>query len=333
MSQLHNTFGGPDGLRVTLFGGSHEPTVGVTLEGLPAGIDLHPDDFEPDLARRRSGAPGTTARREADLPHFSGGFLECKDGSFVTSGQPLTITFENQDIRPEDYEPFKFHPRPGHADFTAAVKYGVETAASGGGIFSGRMTLPLVAAGVLAKRMIAPIRVEARLVEVGGIPAIYPDDIEKALKRAEAEGDSLGGIVECVCSDVPVGLGEPFFDSLESVLSHAMFSIPGIRGIEFGDGFAAARKRGSEHNDRFTDAMGHTATNGAGGINGGISNGNPIVFRVAVKPTASIAQPQETFDFAAGAMRPLSAGGRHDVCFAIRVPPVVEAMTALCLAQ
>ena len=333
MSQLHNTFGEPGGLRITLFGGSHEPTLGVTLEGLPAGIDLHPDDFEPDLARRRSGAVGTTARREADLPHFSGGMLECKDGSFVTSGQPLTISFDNQDVRPEDYEPFRFHPRPGHADFTAAVKYGIDAPASGGGIFSGRMTLPLVAAGVLAKRMIAPIRVEARLVEVGGIPAIHPDDIEKALKRAEAEGDSLGGIVECVCSDVPVGLGEPFFDSLESVLSHAMFSIPGIRGVEFGDGFAAARKRGSEHNDRFIDALGHTATNGAGGINGGISNGNPIVFRVAVKPTSTIAKPQETYDFAAKELRPLSAGGRHDTCFALRVPPVVEALTAIALAR
>ncbi len=333
MSQLHNTFGGNEGLRVTLFGSSHEATVGVTLEGLPAGIDLHPDDFERDLARRRSGATGTTARRESDIPHFEGGMLPCKDGSFVTSGQPLTITFENRDIRPADYEPFKFHPRPGHADFTAAVKYGPEAPASGGGIFSGRMTLPLVAAGVLAKRMIAPIRVEARLVEVGGIPAGDQAAVEDALKQAEADGDSLGGIVECVCSDVPVGLGEPFFDSLESVLSHAMFSIPGIRGIEFGDGFAAARKRGSEHNDRFIDALGHTATNGAGGINGGISNGNPIVFRVAVKPTASIARAQETFDFAAREVRPLSAGGRHDVCFALRVPPVVEAMTAICLAQ
>lgn len=333
MSALHNTFGGPQGLRVTLFGASHEPTVGVTLEGLPAGIDLHPDDFEPDLARRRSGAPGTTARREADIPHFSGGMLECKDGSFVTSGQPLTITFDNQDIRPQDYEPFMFHPRPGHADFTAAVKYGVEAATSGGGIFSGRMTLPLVAAGVLAKRMIAPIRVEARLIEVGGIPATDEAGVTAALEQAQADGDSLGGIVECVCSDVPVGLGEPFFDSLESLLSHAMFSIPGIRGIEFGDGFAAARKRGSEHNDRFIDATGRTATNGAGGINGGISNGNPIVFRVAVKPTATIARPQETFDFAAREMRPLAAGGRHDTCFALRVPPVVEALTALCLAQ
>ena len=333
MSQLHNTFGEPGSLRITLFGGSHEPTAGVTLEGLPAGIDLHPDDFEPDLARRRSGAVGTTPRREADIPHFSGGMLACKDGSFVTTGQPLTITFENRDIRPEDYEPFKFHPRPGHADFTAAVKYGAEAARSGGGIFSGRMTLPLVAAGVLAKRMIAPIRVEARLVEVGGIPVSDEAAVRAALKQAEADGDSLGGIVECVCREVPIGLGEPFFDSLESRLSHAMFSIPGIRGIEFGDGFAAARKRGSEHNDRFTDALGHTATNGAGGINGGISNGNPIVFRVAVKPTSSIARPQETFDFAAREMLPLSAGGRHDVCFALRVPPVVEAMAALCLAQ
>ena len=333
MSEYHNTFGEAGGLRITLFGGSHEPTVGVILEGLPAGIDLHPDDFEADLSRRRSGAAGTTARREADIPHFSGGMLECKDGSFVTSGQPLTITFENKDIRPEDYEPFKFHPRPGHADFTAAVKYGIESLGTGGGIFSGRMTLPIVAAGVLAKRMIAPIRVEARLVEVGGIPATEPDAIEKAVRCAEAEGDSLGGIVECICSEIPVGLGEPFFDSLESLLSHAMFSIPGIRGIEFGDGFAAARKRGSEHNDRFIDALGHTATNGAGGINGGISNGNPIVFRVAVKPTSTISKPQETYDFAAQAMRPLSAGGRHDTCFALRVPPVVEALTAIALAR
>ncbi len=324
-----NTFG--NRFRITVSGGSHESTVGVTIEGLPAGVDLCREDFEKDISRRRAAAGGTTARREEDLPEFEGGMLPCSDGSFVTDGKPLTITFRNADIRPQDYEAFKDIPRPGHADFTSMVKYGHPSA--GGGIFSGRMTLPIVAAGVVAKQIVAPIRISARLIEVGGIPAEDEAEVKKAIEDAAAQGDSLGGIIECRCSEVPAGLGEPFFDSLESCLSHAMFSIPGIRGIEFGDGFAAAGMKGSRHNDPIIDICGHTAKNGCGGINGGISNGNEIVFRVAVKPTSSISKTQETFNFATGRMTTLSAGGRHDTCFALRTAPVVEALAACVLAD
>ena len=318
--------------RITVFGGSHEKEVGVTIEGLPAGIDLCKEDFAADLSRRRGkGLDGVTARQEEDIPEFEGGMLKCVDGSFVTDAKPLTIKFANKDIRPQDYETFRSVPRPGHADFTQMVKYG--RLESGGGKFSGRMTLPLVAAGVVAKQMIAPLRVTARLTHIGGIPAADSEAVKKALEDAAAEGDSLGGIVECVCSEIPAGLGEPFFDSLESRLSHAMFSIPGIRGIEFGDGFAAAAMKGSQHNDPICDRYGTTAKNGCGGINGGISNGNDIVFRLAVKPTSSIAKPQTTFDFSKGEMTQLAVGGRHDRCFALRVPPVVEALAACVLAD
>ena len=201
------------------------------------------------------------------------------------------------------------------------------------GWFSGRMTLPLVAAGVVAKKLIAPVKIEARLTEVGGVSTDDPQAVEQLLDATAREGDSLGGIIACCCTGVPAGLGEPFFDSLESLLAHALFSIPGIRGVEFGDGFAAARMKGSQHNDPFIDAEGHTARNGAGGINGGIANGNPVVFRIAAKPTPSIRKVQHTFDFARGEMTDFIVPGRHDVCFALLVPPVVEAVTACVFAD
>lgn len=317
--------------RITLSGASHENTVGVTIEGLPAGVDLCGEDFEKDLSRRRPSGEGTTARVEDDKPEFEGGMLKCVDGSFVTDGKPLTIKFANRNIRPEDYDRFAAIPRPGHADFTSMIKYG--RTFSGGGIFSGRMTLPIVAAGVVAKQIIAPARISARLTEIGGVKAEDEEAVSRAIRQAEEVGDSLGGVVECRCSDIPAGLGEPFFDSIESVISHAMFSIPGIRGVEFGDGFGASRMKGSEHNDPITDIYGTTARNGCGGVNGGISNGNDIVFRVAVKPTSSISKPQKTFDFEKREMAELKIAGRHDTCFALRVPPVVEALAACVLAD
>lgn len=326
---MNNGFG--DKFRITLSGASHESEVAVTIEGLPAGVDLCREDFEKDLLRRKSGAQGTTARLEDDIPQFEGGMLKCVDGSFVTDGKPLTIKFENKDIKPQDYTLFCNVPRPGHADFTSGVKYG--RTFSGGGIFSGRMTLPIVAAGVVAKQVIAPIRVNARLVEIGGIAAEREDEVNRAIEEARQQGDSIGGVVECRCSEMPAGLGEPFFDSLESRLSHAMFSIPGVRGIEFGDGFAASRMKGSQHNDPIVDICGRTSKNGCGGINGGISNGNDIVLRIAVKPASSIARVQKTFDFAKREMTELSVPGRHDVCFALRVPPVVEALAACVIAD
>lgn len=306
--------------RLEIFGASHAPCVGITLRGVPAALPLAPEDFTRDLLRRKSGAPGTTPRIEDDLPQLED--LRASDGT-------LTIRFANRNYRDEDYKDFTDIPRPGHADFVAMARYG----SLRDGWFSGRMTLPLVAAGVVAKKIIAPLQIEAHLVEVGCVSTEDPAAVTRALEAASAAGDSLGGLIECCCTGVPVGLGEPFFDSLESLLSHAIFSIPGIRGIEFGDGFAAARMTGSAHNDPFIDAEGHTARNGAGGINGGLSNGNPVVFRVAVKPTSSIRKPQRTFDFAHGCLTDYSVPGRHDVCFALRVPPVVEAVTACVFAN
>ena len=303
-----------------IFGASHAPNVGVTLRGVPAELPLEPDDFTADILRRKSGAKGTTPRIEADLPEL--------DDRRESDGT-LTITFANRNYRDGDYQDFTDIPRPGHADFVALAKYG----SLRNGWFSGRMTLPLVAAGVVAKKLIAPIRVEARLLEVGGVDFTDKEAVEQRLNEAIREGDSLGGIIECCCTGVPVGLGEPFFDSMESLLSHVLFSIPGIRGVEFGDGFAAARMTGSQHNDPIIDAAGHTVRNGAGGINGGITNGNPVVFRIAAKPTPSIRKPQYTFDFAKNALVGYSVPGRHDVCFALRVPPVVEAVTACVFAD
>lgn len=321
---MNNSFGNK--FKITLFGASHAPSLGIVISSVPAGLTFSQEDFMHDIFRRKSGAKGTTPRVESDLPCFSGGVTLQNDGSIVTDGSDIYISFENNDIRPQDYSSFKAVPRPGHADFVAFKRF--DTLLDG--YFSGRMTLPIVAAGVIAKKMISPVRIEANLVEIGGKPAAESAD---ALDAAAAEGDSLGGIVECRCSGLPVGLGEPFFDSVESLLSHVMFSIPGIRGIEFGDGFAAARMRGSEHNDPFVDASGRTAKNGAGGLNGGLTNGNDVVFRIAVKPTSSISKPQTTFDFAAGEMTETSVPGRHDVCFALRVPPVVEALAACLFAD
>lgn len=306
--------------RLELFGASHEPFVGVVINGVPSSLRLVPEDFTLDLLRRKSGARGTTSRTEDDLPEIED--RRARDGS-------LTIRFANRNYRDEDYSLFTAVPRPGHADFVALARYGSLL----NGRFSGRMTLPLVAAGVVAKKLIAPLQVNARLTEVGGISTEDPSAVDDLLEATIKDGDSLGGVVECRCSGVPVGLGEPFFDSVESVIAHAVFSIPGIRGVEFGDGFAAARMKGSEHNDPFVDAEGHTARNGAGGVNGGLTNGNPLIFRVAVKPTSSIRKAQRTFDFEKGQMTEFSVPGRHDACFALRVPPVVEAVTACVLAD
>ena len=321
---MNDSFG--DKLKITLFGASHSPRLGVTISGVPAGLVLSQEDFMRDILRRKSGAAGTTPRLESDLPCFECGVKLQEDGNLVTDGGQICISFENNDFRPQDYASFKDVPRPGHADFVAFERFGSLL----DGYFSGRMTLPVVAAGAIAKKMTAPALIEARLTQIGGLAVAQAD---KAIAQTAEEGDSIGGIVECRCSGLPVGLGEPFFDSVESLLSHAMFAIPGIRGIEFGDGFAAAAMRGSEHNDPLIDSSGHTSKNGCGGINGGMTNGNELVFRIAVKPTSSISRVQKTFDMSTGTMTEFSVPGRHDVCFALRVPPVVEALTAIVLAN
>lgn len=294
------------------------------MDGVPEGIEISADDFSEDLARRKSGAPGTTPRIEPDEPMILSGVF---DGH--TTGAPLTIAFKNTNVHSSDYSEFDAVPRPGHADYVAAVKWDWANDPRGGGHFSGRLTLPIVAAGVVAKKVLEGITFDAKLVEVGGCAnrLKWPEMLE----QAAAEGDSLGGVVECVVNDLPIGLGEPFFDSVESMVSHAVFSIPGVRGIEFGDGFKAARMKGSEHNDPFGPEG--PVKNGAGGANGGITNGAPLHFRVAFKPTSSIAKEQRTWNFAEERMDTLKVKGRHDVCFALRTPVIVEAMAAIVLAD
>ncbi len=309
--------------RISIFGESHGKSVGVTIDGCPAGLPLTQDHFLPDLSRRKSGARGTTPRTESDLPHLVSGVFKG-----TTTGAPLTILFENSNTRPGDYENLRTQPRPGHADFVAMQKFGGFGDYSGGGHFSGRLTVALVAAGVIAKKIISPAAISSKILSVGGSA-----DIQQTIDNALAEGDSVGGLIECTACNLPIGLGEPFFDSAESLISHIIFAIPAIKGIEFGSGFAAAAMRGSEHNDAIISADGKTATNHAGGINGGITNGNDLVFRVAVKPTSSIGKEQSTFSFASNKVENLKIEGRHDSCIALRVPPVIEAATAIVLAD
>ena len=263
--------------RITLWGESHGPQIGVTLDGVPAGLPLDIPDFEADLARRRSGAKGTTPRQENDLPQIVSGLYKGH-----TTGAPLTLVFENANTRSGDYDNLLTQPRPSHADRTAAVKFEGWNDPRGGGHFSGRLTLALVAAGVVAKKILGGATFSTRLTAVGGQtdPARFDDAIDDALR----DEDSVGGIVECRVAGIPAGWGEPFFDSVESAAAHLLFAIPAIKGVEFGDGFAAAALRGSAHNDPIADADGRTATNHAGGIAGGITNGNELVVRAAVKP-------------------------------------------------
>ena len=318
-----NTFGRT--FRVSIFGESHGAAVGVCVDGCPPGVALCEGDFAADLLRRKGGARGTTPRVERDAPEILSGVFEGR-----TTGAPVTVIFRNENTRSGDYANLRATPRPGHADFVAARKYGGFADYRGGGHFSGRITLGLVVAGVLAKKVLEGVSIAARILEVGGVR--YGEH-EAALEAAMAAGDSLGGVVECEATNMPVGLGEPFFDSVESLVSHVVFAIPAVRAVEFGSGFASARQRGSEHNDAITSAEGATRTNNAGGVNGGISNGNNLVFRVAVKPTASIALPQRTFSFEKGAVDELRVQGRHDACIALRVPVVLEAATAVALAD
>ncbi|MEN8227979.1 MAG: chorismate synthase [Bacteroidota bacterium] len=309
--------------RISIFGESHGESVGVLIDGSPAGVPLKHSDFNADFSRRKSGAKGTTPRQEADIPHImSGVFNE------LTTGAPIMIMFENSNTRSRDYSKLRHIPRPGHADFTADQKFGGFQDYRGGGHFSGRLTLGLVAAGVIAKKIIDPMQVTGTILEVGG-----SSDIEAAIDRAIELQDSIGGIIECRIGEVPVALGEPFFDSVEAAMSHLIFSIPAIKGIEFGSGFQAAKMKGSEHNDNIVAIDGTTETNFAGGINGGITNGNEILFRVAVKPTSSTHQTQRTMNMKSGEMEELSIEGRHDTCIALRVPVVVEAAAAIVMAD
>jgi chorismate synthase len=297
--------------------------VGITIDGCPPGISVTEADFLTDMNRRRAGAFGTTPRTEDDIPIFVSGLFRN-----VTTGAPLTIVFQNKNIRSADYEALRNTPRPGHADFVLKNKFKGFNDYRGGGHSSGRLTAALVAAGVVAKKVLGNITVRAHLAEAGGSP-----DIESAIEKAVIARDSIGGIISCTISGLPVGIGEPFFNSMESVISHVVFSIPAVKGIEFGSGFAAARMKGSEHNDAIIDEKGTTATNNAGGINGGISNGNEVLFRVAIKPTSSTPQPQQTWNNSTQSVQPFEVGGRHDLCIALRAVVVVEAAAAIALAD
>jgi chorismate synthase len=316
-----NTFGRI--FRISIFGESHGPMIGITIDGCPHGISLKVDDFKADIDRRKSGAVGTTQRIEDDVPEIVTGWF-----NGFTTGAPLTIVFRNKDTKSTDYIDIKEHPRPGHADFVARQKFGGFNDYRGGGHFSGRLTLVLVAAGVVAKKVIPHISINALLIEAGG-----KSDILQAIKDAKEQNDSIGGIVECRAGYISVGHGEPFFDSIESVISHLAFSIPAIKGIEFGSGFSSAKMFGSQHNDPIIDETGKTSSYNAGGITGGLTNGNELVFRVAVKPTSSIVKPQQTYNFSTGQVDELNVTGRHDTCIALRVPVVLEAITAMALAD
>jgi chorismate synthase len=316
-----NSFGSV--FRVSIFGESHGPAVGVTIDGCPAGIALSSDEMIEALARRRSGRPGTTPRAERDIPEILSGVYRG-----FTTGTPITVITRNKDTRSDDYPDSVVVPRPGHADFTAHVKYRGYSDHRGGGHFSGRLTWGLVVAGVIARKIIGDVKIKAELISAAGT-----DDIESAITEAQKDNDTIGGVVECRADGLPVGLGEPFFQSAESVISAIVFSIPAIKGIEFGNGFAASSLRGSVNNDPIISTEGKTLTNNAGGINGGITNGNQLVFRVAVKPASSTGVEQRSIDLTTGEITDLKVEGRHDTLIALRVPVVLESATAIALAD
>jgi len=315
---------------VQIFGESHGPCVGITIDGCPAGLPLQVADFVEDMERRKGGKQkGTTPRQEDDIPIFKAGLF-----NDTTTGAPIMMLFENNNTRSGDYEKQRAVPRPGHADFTAHHKFGGFEDYRGGGHFSGRLTAALVGAGVVAKKLLnagkvdEKIKVEATIISIGG-----ESDVEKGIQKAIEQKDSVGGIVECVVKGLPLGLGEHFFNSVESLISHAVFAIPAIRGIEFGTGFAAASMFGVDHNDAIVDATGKTKTNHAGGVVGGYTNGNDLVFRIAVKPTSSTPKEQITLNWETNEQEAFSVKGRHDLCIALRVPVVLEAVTAIVLAD
>jgi len=329
--------------RVNIFGESHGEYVGVVIDGCPVGIPLIVQDFSDDLERRKAGAKGTTPRKEDDAPEMVSGVFNNK-----TTGSPITILFKNSNIRSSDYEKQRSVPRPGHADFVASKKFDGFQDYRGGGHFSGRLTVALVAAGVVAKKILdltpesgnaltfgeglgevkRGITITSQILEIGG-----EIDLDKGLQKAIDAKDSIGGIIECRVNELPIGLGEPFFDSAESLISHAVFAIPAVRAIEFGTGFSAAKMFGSRHNDAIENATGKTKTNHAGGIVGGLTNGNELVFRIAIKPTSSTPQEQRTLNIETNKVESFSVKGRHDLCIALRVPVVLESVTAIVLAD
>lgn len=322
-----NSFGSL--FRVHIYGESHGSGIGVLIDGVPSGIKLTLEDFTKDLSKRKSGKIGTTPRKEDDIPNIISGVF-----NDFTTGAPINIFFENKNTDSKVYTDFKSHPRPGHADFSATKKYSGFNDIRGGGHFSGRLTLALVAAGVIAKKILNDFIFSSEIESIGILNKLeFDKKLENYLLETAHSGDSLGGTISLTIKNVPIGLGEPFFDSVESVLSSIIFSIPGIKGIEFGAGFKGTEFLGSKFNDCFIDKSGKTSSNNNGGINGGITNGNDIFLKVAVKPTSSIFKPQETFNFKDKNIQSLKINGRHDVAFLLRVPIVLENAVAIALAD
>lgn len=312
--------------QINIYGESHGKGVGILLDGVKPGIPLSEEDFKTDLSRRKSGGLGTTPRIEGDEVHIISGVF-----NGYTTGAPILLSFDNTNTRSKDYSNLVTHPRPSHADYTAYRKYEGFNDYRGGGHFSGRLTLGMVAAGVVAKKMLDGVTFETKLTSLNG--SSNPEEFQTILKEAVEAKDSVGGIVTLTAKGLPVGLGEPYFDSLESTISHLMFSVGGVKGIEFGLGFSGQALKGSEFNDPILDSNGTTKTNNNGGINGGISNGNPIVVKVFVKPTPSVGIPQDTYNFEEGEIKSLVIEGRHDAAIILRAMVVLEAALAIALAD
>jgi chorismate synthase len=350
---MQNSFGKI--FTITSFGESHGQCIGVVVDGCPAGLPLAVADIQSEVDRRKPGGSlGSTTRREKDKVEILSGVLDD-----LTTGAPICLLIKNEDVDNSDYEKIRFKLRPGHADYTAFVKYGGFNDWRGGGRFSGRITASFVMAGAIARKLLDLIGVEiiAHTIAIGGITAgpvdyqaikkkmtidsLFCADPQASKKmagliaKAKAAGDSLGGVIEGVALNMPAGLGEPLFDNLDGELAKALFAIPAVKGVEFGAGFAAASMKGSENNDPFVMKNGKiiTAANNAGGVLGGISSGMPLVVRVAVKPAASIAVEQQTVDIQKMKGVSLKIGGRHDVCIVPRAVPVVEAMMAVTLCD
>ncbi len=319
-----NRFG--QNFRLSIFGRSHGAYVGITIDGVPAGIPLQEDEFSSDINRRKSGGAGTTPRIESDKPQ-----IICGTHQGYTSGDPLTILFANQNTKSKDYSNLIDQPRPSHADFVANQKYGGYNDPAGGGHFSGRLTLCLVAAGVVAKKVAQKIKFGSQILSIGGYHTT--EQMEKAILQAQEAHDSLGGVVQATIDGVPLGLGEPFFGSLESIIAQLAFSIPAVKAVEFGAGTRVSQSKGSQNNDTLLSQSGKTASNNDGGIVGGISNGNQIVFRCHFKPTPSIGIAQESYNFKKNKVEPLQIKGRHDACLVLRAAVVVEAVAAIAIAE
>ena len=348
---MSSTYG--KNFKMSVFGQSHSAAIGVVIDGLPAGMEIDMDALRAFMARRAPGGRFATARKEADEFEILSGVANGR-----TCGAPFAAQIRNKDTRPGDYSAYRDTPRPGHADYTAQIKYKGFQDPTGGGHFSGRLTAPICLAGGIMRQLLEqsgirlaahiqsiadvcdrhfnPMDPEIDAVSVGPLPTLDPVSGEKMAERIEAARmacDSVGGVIECAVTGLPVGLGDPMFDGMENRIAQAAFAIPAVKGIEFGAGFESARLMGSQNNDPFVAKSGavSTATNNSGGILGGITNGMPLIFRVAIKPTPSIAREQDTVDLRENSQAKISVKGRHDPCILSRAVPCIEAVAAIAI--